>query len=93
MNLRGKFVTDAEGSFAFRSVRPGFYPVPTDGPVGDMIKAQGRHPYRPAHLHFLCFKEGFKTLITQVFVSDDPYLRSRCRIRRHDEPDRQLRAS
>ena len=76
MNLRGKFVTDADGSFTFRSVRPGFYPVPVDGPVGDMIKAQGRHPYRPAHLHFLCFKEGFKTLITQVFVSDDPYLRS-----------------
>ena len=76
MNLRGKFVTDADGCFSFRSVRPGFYPIPTDGPVGDMLRAQGRHPYRPAHLHFLCFKEGFKTLITQVFVSDDPYLHS-----------------
>jgi catechol 1,2-dioxygenase len=74
MNLRGKLTTDREGYFGFRSVKPAGYPVPTDGPVGDMLRAQKRHPYRPAHLHFLCFKEGFKTLITQVFVDDDKYL-------------------
>lgn len=74
MNLRGKFVTDAQGRFGFRSVKPAGYPVPTDGPVGDMLRAQNRHPYRPAHIHFLGFKPGFKTLITQVFVDDDAHL-------------------
>jgi protocatechuate 3,4-dioxygenase beta subunit len=74
MNLRGKFTTDAQGRFSFRSVKPAGYPVPTDGPVGDMLRAQRRHPYRPAHIHFLGFKPGFKTLITQVFVDDDQYL-------------------
>jgi catechol 1,2-dioxygenase len=76
MNLRGKFTTDAKGQFGFRSVKPAGYPVPTDGPVGDMMRAQHRHPYRPAHLHFLAFKTGLKTLITQVFVDDDQYLTS-----------------
>src|SRR5215212_1174561 len=74
MNLRGKFITDADGRFWFRSVKPAGYPVPTDGPVGDLLRAQGRHPYRPAHLHFLAYKPGFKTLVTQVFVDDDQYL-------------------
>jgi protocatechuate 3,4-dioxygenase beta subunit len=74
MNLRGKFTTDAEGRFWFRSVKPAGYPVPTDGPVGDLLRAQKRHPYRPAHLHVLAYKPGFKTLITQVFVDDDQYL-------------------
>jgi catechol 1,2-dioxygenase len=74
MNLRGKFMTDSDGKFSFRSVKPAGYPVPTDGPVGDMLRAQRRHPYRPAHLHFLGFKSGFKTLITQVFVDDDEHL-------------------
>jgi catechol 1,2-dioxygenase len=76
MNLRGKFTTDADGRFSFRTVKPAGYPVPTDGPVGDMLRAQRRHPYRPAHLHFLAYKPGFKTLITQVFVDDDQYLES-----------------
>ena len=76
MNLRGKFTTDADGRFSFRSVKPAGYPVPTDGPVGDMLRAQHRHPYRPAHIHFLGFKPGFKTLITQVFVDDDKHLES-----------------
>jgi protocatechuate 3,4-dioxygenase beta subunit len=48
--------------------------VPTDGPVGDLLRAQRRHPYRPAHLHFLAYKPGYKTLITQVFVDDDEHL-------------------
>ncbi len=74
MNLRGKFVTDTDGRFGFRSVKPAGYPVPTEGPVGEMLRAQKRHPYRPAHIHFLGFKQGYKTLITQVFVDDDRYL-------------------
>ncbi len=76
MNLRGKFRTDADGRIRFRSVKPAGYPVPTDGPVGDLLRAQERHPYRPAHLHFLAYKPGFKTLITQVFVDDDQHLES-----------------
>jgi catechol 1,2-dioxygenase len=76
MNLRGKFTTDATGCIAFRSVKPAGYPVPTDGPAGDLLRAQRRHPYRPAHLHFLGFKRGYKTLITQVFVDDDQHLES-----------------
>jgi catechol 1,2-dioxygenase len=76
MNLRGKFTTDAEGRFSFRSVKPAGYPVPTDGPTGEMLRAQNRHPYRPAHLHVLAYKPGYKTLITQVFVDDDEHLES-----------------
>ena len=74
MNLRGKFITDADGRFAFRSVRPVGYPIPTHGPSGPLLAAQLRHAMRPAHLHFLAFKPGFKTLITQIFVSDDEHL-------------------
>jgi catechol 1,2-dioxygenase len=74
MNLRGKFTTDPDGRIWFRSVKPAGYPVPTEGPVGDLLRAQRRHPYRPAHLHFLAYKPGYKTLITQVFVDDDQYL-------------------
>jgi len=58
MNLRGKFTTDADGSFSFRSVKPAGYPIPIDGPVGDLLNAQKRHNFRPAHLHFLIFKPG-----------------------------------
>jgi protocatechuate 3,4-dioxygenase beta subunit len=76
MNLRGKFVTGADGRFAFSSVKPAGYPVPTHGVVGRMLAAQNRHPFRPAHLHFLIYKPGFKTLITQVFVDDDEHLES-----------------
>ncbi|WP_051357307.1 dioxygenase [Azorhizobium doebereinerae] len=76
MNLRGKFLTDAQGRFSFRSVKPAGYPVPTDGPAGDVLRAQNRHPYRPAHVHFLGYREGFKTLVTQVFVDDDERLDS-----------------
>ncbi len=70
-NLRGRFETNAEGRFHFRSVRPAGYPVPTDGPCGEMLRAQDRHPFRPAHIHFLISKEGYKTLVTQVFANDD----------------------
>ena len=74
MNLRGKFTTDQDGRFSFRSVKPAGYPIPVDGPVGDLVKAAGRHNFRPAHLHFLIFKDGFKTLISQIYVNDDPVL-------------------
>jgi protocatechuate 3,4-dioxygenase beta subunit len=74
MNLRGKFTTDAHGHFGFRSVKPAGYPIPIDGPVGDLVRATGRHHYRPAHLHFLIFKPGFKTLISQIYVNDDDKL-------------------
>jgi hydroxyquinol 1,2-dioxygenase len=72
MNLRGKFTTDAEGKLSFRSIKPAGYPIPINGPVGDLLRAQGRHNMRPAHLHFLIFKEGFKTHISQVYLPDDP---------------------
>jgi len=74
MNLRGKFMTDAQGRFRFRSVKPAGYPIPIDGPVGDLVRATGRHHYRPAHLHFLICKPGFKTLISQIYVNDDDKL-------------------
>ena len=74
MNLRGKFFADAQGHFAFRSVKPAGYPIPIDGPVGDLVRATGRHHYRPAHLHFLIYKPGFKTLISQIYVNDDDKL-------------------
>jgi catechol 1,2-dioxygenase len=74
MNLRGKFRTDEDGHIAFRTVKPAGYPIPVDGPVGDFIRIQGRHNLRPAHLHFLVYKEGYKTHISQVYVNDDPNL-------------------
>jgi hydroxyquinol 1,2-dioxygenase len=74
MNLRGKFTTDKDGHFSFRSVKPAGYPIPVDGPVGDLVRAARRHNFRPAHLHFLIFKEGFKTLISQIYVNDDDKL-------------------
>jgi protocatechuate 3,4-dioxygenase beta subunit len=74
MNLRGKFTTDADGHFWFRSVKPAGYPIPVDGPVGDLVRAGKRHNFRPAHLHFLIFKQGFKTLISQIYSNDDDKL-------------------
>ncbi len=75
-NLRGKFTTDSDGRFWFRSVRPAGYPIPTDGVVGRLLAAQNRHPYRPAHIHGLIFKPGFKTLISQIYADDDRHLDS-----------------
>lgn len=76
MNLRGKFTTDQDGRFAFRSVMMVGYPIPTNGVVGRLLKAQSRHPYRPAHLHALIFKLGFKVLISQVYDPNDPHIDS-----------------
>ena len=74
MNLRGKFTSDADGHIAFRSIKPAGYPIPVDGPVGDLLRAQKRANMRPAHLHFLIYKPGFKTHISQVYTDDDPNL-------------------
>jgi catechol 1,2-dioxygenase len=73
MNLRGKFRTDVDGRFWLRTVKMVGYPIPTDGVVGRLLSAQGRHPYRPAHLHALIAKEGFKVLISQVYDPADPH--------------------
>ena len=76
MNMRGKFKTNANGYYAFSTVKPVSYPVPTDGPVGKMLNGMGRHPYRPAHIHFIVAAEGFDTITTHIFVEGDPYLDS-----------------
>jgi hydroxyquinol 1,2-dioxygenase len=73
---RGVLRTDAEGKVRFRTVAPTAYPVPTDGPVGDMLMASGRHPWRPAHIHFMIKAAGFQTLVTHIFRDADPYLDS-----------------
>lgn len=74
MNLRGRLSTDAAGHIAFRSVKPAGYPIPVSGPVGALLRAQGRHNMRPAHIHFMIHKPGFKTQFSQVYSSDDPNL-------------------
>jgi catechol 1,2-dioxygenase len=66
--------TDRHGAFSFRSVKPAGYPVPIDGPAGVLLKAQTRHNMRPAHLHFLIYKPGWKTIASQIYVPDDPHL-------------------
>lgn len=75
-NLRGRFVTGDDGRFAFHTIRPVPYRIPFDGPVGAMLDATGRHPWRPAHIHFLVSAPGQKTLTTHVFDADSPYLDS-----------------
>ncbi len=73
---RGVLHSDGEGRVRFRSILPVAYPVPTDGPVGRMLIASGRHPWRPAHVHFRIQAAGYKTLTTHVFRAGDPYLDS-----------------
>ena len=73
---RARLRTDAAGRFHFRTTRPSSYPVPHDGPVGQMLEAQGRHPYRPAHVHFMIAAPGHETLVTHVFADGDEYLDS-----------------
>jgi hydroxyquinol 1,2-dioxygenase len=72
--LRGRFRTDASGRFYFWSIVPKFYPIPDDGPVGEMLTATARHPFRPAHVHFMISAPRHETLITHVFAADSPYL-------------------
>ncbi|HYF19867.1 MAG TPA: dioxygenase [Ramlibacter sp.] len=78
MNLRGTFRTDAGGRIRFQTIKPVGYPIPVDGPVGDMLRATGRNNVRPAHIHFLARKDGCKTQFAQVYSADDPHLQSDC---------------
>ncbi|MGY1831294.1 intradiol ring-cleavage dioxygenase [Geodermatophilus sp. SYSU D01180] len=75
-NLRGLFAADDDGRFWFRSVVPRWYPIPHDGPVGQLLAATGRHPNRPAHLHVIAAAPGYRPVTTHVFVADSPYLDS-----------------
>ena len=75
-NLRGVFRTDDQGRYWFNAVRPKFYPIPDDGPVGKMLARMGRHPFRPAHLHYIIEADGYETLTTHTFDPDDPYIHS-----------------
>ena len=73
-SFHGIQTTDEDGRYAFTTVRPVEYTVPTDGPVGDILNACGRHPWRPSHLHFIVIAEGYRNLVTEVFAADEPYL-------------------
>ena len=73
---RARFITDADGRFFFRTILPCSYPIPTDGPVGEMILQTRRHPMRPAHVHFLVAAPGYEPLVTHVFIGGDKYLDS-----------------
>lgn len=75
-NNRGIFTTGMDGKYSFIGIKPVSYPIPDDGPVGKMLASLGRHPYRPAHMHFLVTAPGYQKLITHTFVGDDPYITS-----------------
>ena len=75
-NNRGVFITGADGRYAFQGIKPVSYPIPDDGPVGQMLNHLGRHPYRPAHMHYLVTAKGYEKLVTHTFVGDDTYLSS-----------------
>jgi protocatechuate 3,4-dioxygenase beta subunit len=74
--LRGRVKANARGEYAFKTYKPKFYGVPTDGPVGELLRAMGRHPMRPAHMHAIVSAPGYAPVITHVFVEGDPYLDS-----------------
>jgi len=96
LHMRGKFHSDAEGCYLIRTVLPVNYPIPSDGPVGRMLKATGRHPWRPAHIHFVVSAEGYEPVTTHIFDRTDEYLGSDavfavkdsliCDFVRHDRP-------
>jgi len=73
-NLRGRFETDENGHYAFRAIRPLPYPIPYDGAAGELLNFMGHHPWRPGHIHFMIFKDGYRTLISQIFDSESDYL-------------------
>nr|WP_249277084.1 intradiol ring-cleavage dioxygenase [Rhodococcus sp. 06-621-2] len=75
-NLRGLFTADEAGAFHFRTIVPAAYPIPTDGPVGALLEESNRHPYRPAHIHFIVGADGFHPITTHIFVAGSPYLES-----------------
>jgi hydroxyquinol 1,2-dioxygenase len=75
-HLRGSFRTDHAGTFRFRTIMPVSYPIPNDGPAGQLLEAMGRHPFRPAHIHFMISAPGCRTLVTHLFLDGDKYLGS-----------------
>lgn len=75
-NFRGVFRTGDDGAYWFWGAKPRSYPIPDDGPVGQLLGALGRHPYRPAHLHYIIEAAGFETLVTHIFDPDDEYIHS-----------------
>lgn len=75
-NNRGVFVTGPDGGYSFIGIKPVSYPIPDDGPVGQMLNHLGRHPYRPAHIHYIVTAAGFQKVVTHTFVGDDNYLSS-----------------
>ena len=75
-NLRGVFRTGADGAYTFWGAKPRFYPIPDDGPVGKLLGSLGRHPYRPAHLHYILEADGYEKLVTHIFDPDDKYIHS-----------------
>lgn len=76
MELRGRFYTDEDGRYHLRTIKPLGYMIPMDGPVGDMIRAQGRHGYRPAHIHFLVGAPGYREVITALYMQGDDHIDS-----------------
>ena len=97
LHMRGKFRSDAEGRYRIQTVRPVHYQIPSDGPVGGMLRATGRHAWRPAHIHFAVSAEGYETVTTHIFDAADPYLEADavfavkrslvCEFRRQDSPE------
>ena len=73
-SFHGIQYTDEQGRYGFSTVKPVSYEVPTDGPVGDILRACGRHAWRPSHLHFIAKADGYRSLVSEVFAADDPYL-------------------
>jgi catechol 1,2-dioxygenase len=73
-NNRGRFITGTDGVYNFIGIKPVSYPIPDDGPVGKMLRTIGRHPYRPAHMHFMVTAPNFQTIVTHTFVGDDKYI-------------------
>jgi hydroxyquinol 1,2-dioxygenase len=76
MQLRARFHTDADGNYHYWAIKPTLYPVPVDGPVGNMLTRMGRHPFRPGHMHTMLTAPGYEKLTTHIFVSDSEYLDS-----------------
>ncbi len=76
LHMRGIFRTNDDGRYLFRTVRPVHYQIPSDGPVGRLLRATGRHPWRPAHIHFVVSADGYEPVTTHIFDAIDPYLNS-----------------
>ena len=92
-SFRGVLTADDSGYYAFTTAKPVAYTVPTDGPVGEILRATGRHPWRPSHLHYIVTVDGYRPLVTEVFPDDDPYLDPGHRVRCPRRPGGSLRAA